>query len=133
MWAGRGSIKEAVLGKHNEHHFVGEEKLIRQLNPYGYSPRTMQSSSTVSVGGSLAVNAHGITTDHCGAESVICFTLIKWDGSEVGCGGIGWCPVVASDGCSSSCMVCVCYGVCNTSEREGPNPGGTEKHSEGNA
>jgi len=59
--------------------------LIRELNPYGYSPRTMQSYSTFSIGGSLAVNAHGITTDHCGAESVIRFTLIKWDGTTVVC------------------------------------------------
>jgi FAD/FMN-containing dehydrogenase len=51
--------------------------LIKYLNQWGYSPRTMQSYSTFSVGGSLAVNAHGITTDHCGAESVIRFTLVK--------------------------------------------------------
>jgi hypothetical protein len=30
------------------------------------------------------VNAHGITTDFCGAESVIRFTLVKWDGTEAG-------------------------------------------------
>ncbi len=59
--------------------------LIKYLNQWGYSPRTMQSYSTFSVGGSLAVNAHGITTDHGGAESVIRFTLVKWDGSEVVC------------------------------------------------
>lgn len=45
----------------------------------------MQSYSSFSVGGSLAVNAHGITTDHCGAESVQSFTVILWDGSEVLC------------------------------------------------
>lgn len=57
--------------------------LIVGLNEYGYSPRTMQSYSTFSVGGSLAVNAHGITTDFCMAEAVVQFTLIKWDGQEV--------------------------------------------------
>ena len=31
--------------------------LIRYLNQYGYSPRTMQSYSTFSVGGSLSVLA----------------------------------------------------------------------------
>ena len=59
--------------------------LIVHLNDYGYSPRTMQSYSTFSVGGSLAVNAHGITTDFCMSESVVSFTLIRWDGSEVVC------------------------------------------------
>ncbi len=59
--------------------------LIVGLNEWGYSPRTMQSYSTFSVGGSLAVNAHGITTDHCMAEGVVNFTLIRWDGSEVVC------------------------------------------------
>ena len=59
--------------------------LIAGLNEWGYSPRTMQSYSTFSVGGSLAVNAHGITTDFCGAEGVVSFTLIKWDGTEVVC------------------------------------------------
>ena len=59
--------------------------LIVGLNEYGYSPRTMQSYSTFSVGGSLAVNAHGITTDVCMAEAVTKFTLIMWDGSERVC------------------------------------------------
>lgn len=59
--------------------------LIMALNRYGLSPRTMQSYSTFSVGGSLAVNAHGISTDFCGAESVLRFTLITADGTEVVC------------------------------------------------
>ena len=59
--------------------------LIRVLNQHGYSPRTMQSYSTFSVGGSISVNAHGITNDHCGAEAVLRFTLIKWNGEEVLC------------------------------------------------
>ena len=59
--------------------------LIVGLNEWGYSPRTMQSYSTFSVGGSLAVNAHGITTDHCMAEAVVRFKLIRWDGSEIEC------------------------------------------------
>ena len=59
--------------------------LITGLNEVGYSPRTMQSYSSFSVGGSLAVNAHGISTDHSACESVVRFTLIKWDGSEIVC------------------------------------------------
>ncbi len=37
----------------------------------------MQSYSSFSVGGTLAVNAHGITTDYCFAESVIEFRLAR--------------------------------------------------------
>lgn len=59
--------------------------LIFQLNEHGLSPRTMQSYSSFSVGGAVAVNAHGITTDVCCAESVLAFTLVKWDGTEVVC------------------------------------------------
>jgi FAD/FMN-containing dehydrogenase len=58
-------------------------ELIRFLNPHGKTPRTLQSYATFSVGGSLSVNAHGITSDHCVAESVLQFTLVKADGSVV--------------------------------------------------
>ena len=51
--------------------------LIVFLNPRGKSPRTMQSYCTFSVGGTLAVNAHGITTDFCMAESVVSFRLMR--------------------------------------------------------
>jgi len=53
--------------------------LIKVLNAHGKSPRTMQSYSNFSVGGTLAVNAHGITTDYCFAESVIEFRLVRMD------------------------------------------------------
>jgi hypothetical protein len=53
--------------------------LIRYLNQFGLSPRTMQSYSSFSIGGTISVNAHGITTDHCLAESVVSFTLITAD------------------------------------------------------
>ena len=59
--------------------------LIYELNAHGLSPRTMQSYSTFSVGGAISVNAHGITTDYCCAESVLSLTVVKWDGSEVVC------------------------------------------------
>ena len=59
--------------------------LILYLNDFGMSPRTMQSYSSFSVGGTLAVNAHGITTDFPLAESVESFRLIKADGQEVRC------------------------------------------------
>ena len=51
--------------------------LIKLLNPFGKSPRTMQSYCSFSVGGTLAVNAHGITTDHCLAESVVEMRLAR--------------------------------------------------------
>ena len=49
--------------------------LIVFLNKRCKAPRTMQSYCTFSVGGTLAVNAHGITTDFCFAESVVSFRL----------------------------------------------------------
>jgi len=51
--------------------------LIKLLNPFGKSPRTMQSYCSFSVGGTLAVNAHGITTDFCLAESVLEIRLAR--------------------------------------------------------
>lgn len=59
--------------------------LIHYLNQFGLSPRTMQSYSSFSVGGTVSVNAHGITTDHCLAESIVSFTLITADAREVVC------------------------------------------------
>ena len=59
--------------------------LIRYLNRFGMSPRTMQSYSSFSVGGTIAVNGHGITTDDCLVESVTAFRLVKWDGTVVRC------------------------------------------------
>jgi FAD/FMN-containing dehydrogenase/SAM-dependent methyltransferase len=51
--------------------------LIMFLNKRSKSPRTMQSYCTFSVGGTLSVNAHGITTDFCMAESVESFRLMR--------------------------------------------------------
>ena len=59
--------------------------LVFYLNRFGMSPQTLQSYSTFSVGGSLSVNAHGITSDHSLQDSVVSLKLIKWDGSEVLC------------------------------------------------
>src|SRR5690349_705123 len=57
--------------------------LISYLNQFGLSPRTMQSYSSFSIGGTLSVNAHGITTDYCLAESVISFHIVLADGTEL--------------------------------------------------
>ena len=59
--------------------------VVFYLNRFGMSPRTLQSYSTFSVGGSLSVNAHGITSDDSVQESVLSLTLIKWDGTEIVC------------------------------------------------
>ena len=45
----------------------------------------MRIYGNFSVGGSLSVNAHGITSDDSLQESILSFTLIKWDGTEVVC------------------------------------------------
>lgn len=59
--------------------------LIRYLNQFGKAPRTLQSYCSFSVGGTLSVNGHGITTDYTMAESVVRFTLIKADGETIEC------------------------------------------------
>ncbi|CUE70093.1 FAD-linked oxidase, putative, partial [Bodo saltans] len=60
--------------------------LIVHLNPYGLSPRTMQSYCSFSVGGTVSVNGHGITTDFCLNESIMELRLMLWDGRVVVCG-----------------------------------------------
>ena len=59
--------------------------LVYHLNQFGMSPLSLQSYSSFSIGGSISVNAHGITSDYSLHESVVNFILIKWDGSEVVC------------------------------------------------
>jgi hypothetical protein len=58
--------------------------VIRFLNPYSKSPATMQSYCSFSVGGTVAVNAHGITTDTPLAADVVAFRLVRyvWDENE---------------------------------------------------
>ena len=57
--------------------------VIRCVNQNGKSPRTMQSYSSFSVGGTLSANAHGITTDECLAESVAYVDVVTADGRLV--------------------------------------------------
>ena len=59
--------------------------LIRHLNDHGKSPLTMQSYSTFSVGGTLSVNGHGITTDDCVAASVVSLRIVNAEGEETFC------------------------------------------------
>lgn len=59
--------------------------VIAYLNAFGKAPRTLQSYSSFSVGGTLSVNGHGITTDFCLVESVQGFDLITGDGESIHC------------------------------------------------
>ena len=59
--------------------------LIRFLNEYGLSPMTLQSYSSFSVGGSISVNAHGITNDYGVCESIVNIRYIDASNSEVYC------------------------------------------------
>ncbi|KAF2073892.1 hypothetical protein CYY_004780 [Polysphondylium violaceum] len=59
--------------------------LILYLNQFARAPRTLQSYCSFSVGGTLSVNGHGITTDHTLVESVKSFLLIKSDGQVIEC------------------------------------------------
>ena len=60
-------------------------ELINYLNDYGYSPSTLQSYSSFSIGGSISVNAHGITND-CGVyESIHEIRLLDHNGKKLIC------------------------------------------------
>ncbi len=59
--------------------------LIKYLNRFGKAPRTLQSYASFSVGGTISVNGHGITTDFCFAESVLSVTLVRSDGEVIKC------------------------------------------------
>lgn len=59
--------------------------LIQYLNQFGKAPRTLQSYCSFSIGGTLSVNGHGVTTDFCVAESVVSFRLVRHDGSLIEC------------------------------------------------
>eukprot|EP00656_Telonema_subtile_P017121 TRINITY_DN19120_c0_g1_i1.p1 TRINITY_DN19120_c0_g1~~TRINITY_DN19120_c0_g1_i1.p1 ORF type:complete len:209 (+),score=24.93 TRINITY_DN19120_c0_g1_i1:73-699(+) len=56
-------------------------QLVRYLNTFGLSPMTMQSYCTFSVGGTCAVNAHGITNDRTMIESVCSVRCVMPDGT----------------------------------------------------
>eukprot|EP01119_Soliformovum_irregulare_P011110 TRINITY_DN2760_c0_g1_i1.p1 TRINITY_DN2760_c0_g1~~TRINITY_DN2760_c0_g1_i1.p1 ORF type:complete len:1308 (+),score=451.39 TRINITY_DN2760_c0_g1_i1:228-3926(+) len=61
------------------------ERVIFAVNKYGLSPRTLQSYCTFSVGGSISVNAHGITSDECVGNSVESLQILTWDGQMKSC------------------------------------------------
>lgn len=52
-------------------------EVISHLNNYGKTPKTLQSYCTFSVGGSICVNAHGITSDDVVGECVQEVTILR--------------------------------------------------------
>lgn len=59
--------------------------LIKYLNQFGQSPTTLQSYSSFAIGGTLSVNAHGITNDDPMINSVEGISLVMANGSVVWC------------------------------------------------
>ncbi len=53
--------------------------VICELNRHGKAPRTLQSYATFSVGGSVSVNAHGITSDEALGEAVRAAMVLRLD------------------------------------------------------
>ena len=59
--------------------------VIKKLNVYGRSPVVMQSYCTFSVGGTISVNAHGITSDDAMCQSVMNIEYIDANGKRGEC------------------------------------------------
>ncbi len=59
--------------------------VLRALDPHGLSPSVMQSYCTFSVGGTLSINAHGITSDAPMASSIISMRVVTPRGDLVEC------------------------------------------------
>lgn len=59
--------------------------LIYHLNKYSYSPQILQSYSSFSVGGSISVNIHGITSDYCLSNSILELDLFDTKGNIIRC------------------------------------------------
>ncbi|AYV77738.1 MAG: oxidoreductase FAD-binding [Edafosvirus sp.] len=59
--------------------------LIKIVNKYGLSPKILQSYSTFSIGGTLSVNAHGITSDFGMYESVESLVIVTSECKKIKC------------------------------------------------
>jgi hypothetical protein len=60
-------------------------QLICYLDCYGLSPMTLQSYSSFSIGGTISVNAHGITNDSGIYGSIISLGIINWKNEIIEC------------------------------------------------
>jgi hypothetical protein len=56
-------------------------KLIKFLDKFGKSPTTLQSYSSFTIGGTISVNAHGITNDDPVNKSIISLEIIDSSGN----------------------------------------------------
>lgn len=56
-------------------------QVIEALNPMGLTPVTMQSYCSFTVGGTIGVNAHGITSDSSLAESIVSLEYVSPHGT----------------------------------------------------
>lgn len=59
--------------------------LIYFLNSYGLSPKILQSYASFSVGGSVSVNIHGITSDYGLHKSIIELEIVNYEGNLITC------------------------------------------------
>jgi len=59
--------------------------LIHYLNLYGFSPEILQSYASFSIGGSVSVNIHGITSDDVLAKSILELEIVNADGDIITC------------------------------------------------
>lgn len=62
--------------------------LIVFLNNLGFSPKTLQSYSSFSVGGSISVNSHGITNDYGLHDSIIAIWILNYNTKLIKCNRI---------------------------------------------
>lgn len=60
-------------------------QLIEYLDPHGLSPMILQSYSSFSIGGTIAVNAHGITDDYGLYKSILSIKMMDYKGDEHVC------------------------------------------------
>lgn len=60
-------------------------ELIYYLNAFGLSPKILQSYASFSVGGSVSVNIHGITSDYGLYKSVIELEIVNYNGNVIKC------------------------------------------------
>ena len=60
-------------------------QLINYLNIYGYSPKILQSYASFSIGGSVSVNIHGITSDNCLYHAIQELEIVNYKGKLITC------------------------------------------------
>lgn len=59
--------------------------LIKYLNLFGYSPKILQSYASFSVGGSVSVNVHGVTSDMAIYDAIVELVIVNNKGELIKC------------------------------------------------